>query len=136
MPDKILLLKFFSSVDFPLCSIIVAVIIFFLIGRYTWKIGGFDACESARIEEITVSEDSVRIMGTSSSFIPRGFIGYIYEEEANALYIGVNFDSFFGMFELGRFDITIPTKNEITEVYLKTADGEKLIWRANGEDKK
>lgn len=128
--------KLFCVCTASFALIIVAVIIFFLIGRYTWKIGGFDACKSAQIEEITVSEDSVRITGTSSSFIPRGFIGYIYEEEANALYIGVNFDSFFGMFELGRFDITIPTKNEITEVYLKTADGEKLIWSANGEDKK
>ncbi|MBQ8402875.1 MAG: hypothetical protein IJX55_00425, partial [Clostridia bacterium] len=67
------------------------------------------------------------------SFIPRGFIGYVYEEEANALYVGLNFDSFFGMFELGRFDITIPTEGEITEVYLKTADEELLIWSANEE---
>ena len=113
--------------------VLVAAVIFFFVGRYAWKIGGFDACENARIEEITVGEDSVHITGTSPSFIPRGFIGYVYEEEANALYVGLNFDSFFGMFELGRFDITIPTEGEITEVYLKTADEELLIWSANEE---
>ncbi len=126
--------QIFSVCTITLAFILVAAVIFFLVGRYAWKIGGFDACDNARIEEITVSEDSVHITGISPTFIPQGFIGCVHEEEANVLYVGLNFDSFFGMFEPGRFDITIPTEGEITEVYLKTADSELLIWSANGEE--
>ena len=36
----------------------------------------------------------------------------------------------FGFFETGDFDITIPVRGEITEVILKTSMNETSLWRA------
>ena len=107
--------KILSTCIIAFAFILTSAVLFFLAGRYAWKIGGFGACDNARIENVTVGDSSVHITGSSATFVPQGFLGHVYKEESGALYVGVNFDSFFGMFELGRFDITVPTDEEITK---------------------
>lgn len=42
--------------------------------------------------------------------------------------MGFNFSAVFGFFETGDFEVSIPTKNEICEVVLKTELSERTIW--------
>ena len=100
----------------------------FACGRYGWKLAGFRACQGAGIERVTVTEGQVEIEGFDPASFPAGFIGYVSEEEDGQLFVGVRFSPVFGFFETGRFQIQIPTRGPITQVYLKTAGNETLIW--------
>ena len=100
----------------------------FLIGRYGWKLGGFNACETAGIEQVNVEEDHVRIRGFYPGSFPRGFLGYHAEQVDNTLYVGFKFSALFGMFETGDFDITIPTKGTVTQVVVKSGEHEYTVW--------
>ena len=104
----------------------------FISGRYGWKLFGFRACESAGIESVEVTADGVHLVGYDPSLVPDGFLGYHAEETDGILYIGFRFDGLFGMFETGRFDITVPTDGEIREVYIRTNRDEHRIWNAGG----
>ncbi|WP_418231697.1 hypothetical protein, partial [Butyricicoccus sp.] len=44
--------------------------------------------------------------------------------------MGFNFSAVFGFFETGDFEVSIPTKNEICEVVLKTELSKRTIWTA------
>lgn len=105
---------------------ILAVI--FFAGRYGWKLGGFQSCQSAGIESVKVTENSVSIKGFYPGSFPQGFLGYHAEEKDGTLYVGFKFSGIFGIFETGNFDITIPTKSEVREVIIKTAKHEFPIW--------
>lgn len=111
--------------------IIVAVLfIVFLLGRFGWKIGGFDACQNAGIDSVEVSEHAVRMTGFYPGSFPEGFCGYYAKEQDGKLYVGFRFSAVFGIFESGDFDITIPVKDEIDEVIVKTRMGERPVWNA------
>lgn len=122
--------KGFVKVLTVLFNAAVLLLVIFLIGRYGWKLGGFDACGSAGIERIEVTQGQVEIAGYDPSLSPDGFLGYHAEEEDGKLYVGFKFSALFGIFETGDFEIKIPTEGEIKEVYIKTADFEELIWSA------
>lgn len=116
-------------------QIIAAVLIFALVltaawmaGRYSWKLFGFSACSWAGIEDVQVQEDSVRIVGFYPGSFPSGFLGYHAEQSDGTLYVGFRFSGWFGIFETGDFDITIPMDEQITRVVLKDADSERVIW--------
>lgn len=113
-----------------LILLVLAIIVssIFLIGRYGWKLGGFNACETAGIEQVNVEEDHVRIRGFYPGSFPRGFLGYHAEQEDNTLYVGFKFSGLFGIFETGDFDVSIPVDGDITQVYLKSGTSEILIW--------
>lgn len=115
----------------PIVLAAVLLIVFFT-GRYGWKMFGFHACESADIESVEVTADGVRITGCDPSLVPDGFLGYHAEETNGILYVGFRFSGLFGMFETGRFDITVPTDSGIREVYIKTSRDEYLIWSIDG----
>lgn len=108
----------------------VVLLAVFLMGRYGWKLGGFNACQSAGIESIEVTESSVRIVGYDSGIFPDGFCGYYAQEQDETLYVGFRFSGVFGFFETGDFDITIPVKGDIRQVILKTKSSEYPIWSA------
>lgn len=101
---------------------------FFLIGRYGWKLGGFDACESAGIEQVKAEEERVRIRGFYPGSFPTGFLGYYAEQIDSTLYVGFKFSALFGAFETGDFDITIPTKGTVTQVVVKSGEYEYTVW--------
>ena len=44
-------------------SLVAAVLLIFLLGRYGWKIRGFGACHDAGISSVEVSEKAVHITG-------------------------------------------------------------------------
>ena len=111
--------------------IIVAVLlIILLMGRFGWKVGGFQACQNAGIDSVEVSEQTVRMTGFYPGSFPEGFCGYYAKEQDGKLYVGFRFSAVFGMFESGDFDITIPVKDEIDEVIVKTRMGEPSVWNA------
>lgn len=108
----------------------VVLLSIFLIGRYGWKLGGFRACQSARIESVEVGENAVHLTGFDPGSFPEGFCGYYAEEKDGTLYVGFRFSAVFGFFETGDFDVTIPVTGEINEVVVKTGTGEHSIWNA------
>ena len=110
--------------------IVAALLIIFLLGRFGWKIGGFDACQNAGIDSVEVSEHAVHMTGFYPGSFPEGFCGYYDKEQDGKLYVGFRFSAVFGMFESGDFDITIPVKDEIDEVIMKTRMGERTVWNA------
>ena len=70
-----------------LCTAVLLIAVF-LTGRYGWKLVGFNACETAGIEQINVEEDHVRIRGFYPGSFPQGFLGYHAEQEGSTLYVG------------------------------------------------
>lgn len=111
-----------------LLTIVVILAVFFLAGRYGWKLGGFRACQGAGITSVEVHEKSVHIAGFYPGSFPEGFCGYYAKEQDGTLYVGFRFSAVFGLFETGDFDIAIPVKGEIHEVVLKTSMNETTIW--------
>lgn len=105
----------------------------FLFGRYGWRLGGFDACESAGIETVEVTDGAVRISGFYPGSFPQGFLGCYAEETDGRLYVGFKFSGLFGSLETGDFAVKIPVKGEIKEVILKTGTEETLIWPCDPE---
>lgn len=122
------ILSVFKRAGAILLVIVMLIVIVFIIGRYGWKLRGFDACGSAVIESVEVSEGEVRIKGYSPGFFAKGFLGYHAEEIDGKLYIGFKFSDVFGIFETGTVDITVKTSEEINEVVMKTASDERVIW--------
>lgn len=110
--------------------IVATLLIIFLLGRFGWKIGGFDACQNAGIDSVEVSEHAVHMTGFYPGSFPEGFCGYYAKEQDGKLYVGFRFSAVFGIFESGDFDITIPVKDEIDEVIMKTRMGERTVWNA------
>ena len=108
----------------------VLLILSFMVGRYGWQLFGFTACESAGIESVEVSANEVTITGFYPGSFPRGFLGYHAEQVDHTLYVGFKFSALFGIFETGDFDVSIPVKAEINQVYIKTSENEYLIWNA------
>jgi len=123
MPEKILA---------GLGMLVTLLIVVFLIGRYGWKLAGFSACEGAGIERVEVSEGSVTIAGFDPSVFPEGFLGYHAKEKDGTLYVGFKFSGVFGFFRSGDFEVSIPTRDEIKAVYMKTEENEYLIWPEGG----
>ena len=109
----------------PVAVLLIAV---FAAGRYGWKLLGFRSCESAGIESVEVSENTVKIKGFYPGSFPEGFCGYYAEEQDGSLYVGFRFSTVFGFFETGNFDVAIPVKGEIREVVLRTEASETTIW--------
>lgn len=122
------LLKRILSIILTLLLILAAI---FALGRYGWRLLGFEVCEGAGIESVEVGESSVTIKGFYPGSFPEGFCGYYAEEHGGTLYVGFRFSAVFGLFETGDFDVTIPIKGDIREVILKTAQTETSIWTAN-----
>lgn len=113
-----------KNVFIVVLCILVLLSAFFLTGRYGWKLGGFNACETAGIEQVNVEENHVHIRGFYPGSIPTGFLGYHAEQVDNTLYVGFKFSALFGIFETGDFDITIPTDGTVQAVIIKTKDSE------------
>lgn len=109
-----------------LCIVLLLAVVF-LSGRYGWKLVGFRACEGAGIEQVNVEENHVRIRGFYPGSFPQGFLGYYAEQVNGTLYVGFKFSGFFGIFETGDFDISIPTDGTVKEIVIKTKDSEYLI---------
>ena len=126
-------MKLLKKILIILLCIAALLITVFLTGRYGWKLGGFNACETTGIEQINVEEDRVRIRGFYPGSFPEGFCGYYSEEQDGTLYVGFRFSSVFGFFETGDFDITIPIKGDVSEVILKTSTNESTIWSKDDE---
>lgn len=105
----------------------------FMVGRYGWKLGGFNACETAGIEQVNVEKDHVRIRGFYPGSFPTGFLGYHAEQADHTLYVGFKFSALFGIFETGDFDITIPTKGTVTQVVVRSGEHEYTVWPQEDE---
>ena len=123
-------MKIFKKARMILLTTAVLLITVFAAGHYGWELLGFSACQSAGIESVEVSENTVKIKGFYPGSFPEGFCGYYAEEHDGILYVGFRFSAVCGFFETGDFDVTIPVKGEIREVVLKTETSETTIWTA------
>ena len=126
-------MKLLKKILIILLCIAALLITVFLTGRYGWKLGGFNACETTGIEQINVEEDRVRIRGFYPGSFPTGFLGYHAEQVDHTLYVGFKFSALFGIFETGDFDITIPTKGTVTQVVVKSDEQEYTVWPQEDE---
>lgn len=126
-------MKLLKKILIILLCIAALLITVFLTGRYGWKLGGFNACETAGIEQINVEEDRVRIRGFYPGSFPTGFLGYHAEQVDHTLYVGFKFSALFGIVETGDFDITIPTKGTVTQVVVKSGEHEYAVWPKENE---
>lgn len=126
-------MKLLKKILIILLCIAALLITVFLTGRYGWKLGGFNACETAGIEQINVEEDRVRIRGFYPGSFPTGFLGYHAEQVDHTLYVGFKFSALFGIVETGDFDITIPTKGTVTQVVVKSGEHEYTVWPQEDE---
>ena len=121
-------MKYLKRILIFLLILTIVLLAVFLTGRYGWKLGGFNTCETAGIEQVNVKEDHVRIRGFYPGSFPTGFLGYHAEQVDHTLYVGFKFSGLFGIFETGDFNITIPVKGEIREVIIKTKNYEYPVW--------
>ena len=126
-------LKLLKKILILLLCIAAMLVAVFMIGRYSWKLGGFNACETAGIEQVNVEEDHVRIRGFYPGSFPTGFLGYHAEQVDHTLYVGFKFSALFGIFETGDFDITIPTKGTVTQIVVKSSEHEYTVWPKEDE---
>ena len=122
-------MKVLKRVLTVLLTVAVILAAIFLAGRYGWKLGGFRACQGAGISSVEVSDTAVHITGFYPGSFPEGFCGYYARECNGTLYVGFRFSAVFGFFETGDFDITIPVKEEIHEVIVKTRLNEQSVWK-------
>ena len=90
------LLKRIISIFLILLLILAAI---FALGRYGWKLLGFQVCEEAGIESVEVGSSTVKIKGFSPGSFPEGFCGYYAEEQDGRLYVGFAFSAVFGFFD-------------------------------------
>lgn len=127
-------MKIAKRILIVIVSVILLLTAVFLVGRYGWKLGGFRACESAGIDQVNVEEGNVRISGFYPGSFPQGFLGYHAEQIDDTLYVGFKFSGVFGIFEIGDFDITIPTDGTVKEIIIKTKDSEYPINITEGMD--
>lgn len=103
----------------------------FLPGRYGWRIAGFSGCDAPGQNFVeSVTEDGGRLTvrgGTADSM--SACVGYITELRDGRLYLGVRHNALFGFFRrLGGFSVSVERAERITEIYLKGASGERLVW--------
>ena len=70
-----------------LLMILVVITTVFLVGRFGWKLAGFQACQQAGITSAEVSENSVHITGFNPNSFPEGFCGYYSQEQDGKLYV-------------------------------------------------
>lgn len=127
-------MRILSKIIAILLGLVIIITAVFLAGRYGWKLFGFDICQGAGIERVSVNENTVNIKGFYPGSFPQGFCGYYANEQNGTLYVGFRFSSVFGFFENGDFDITIPVKGEVREVVLKTKLQETIIWTNESMD--
>lgn len=119
-----------AKIIISIAAAVFLLLAIFLTGRYGWKLGRFNACESAGIETVEVGENAVHLTGFYPGSFPEGFCGYYAEEQDGTLYVGFRFSAVFGFFETGDFDITIPVKGNIRQVVIKTRMNEYPVWDA------
>jgi len=126
------LVKLLKRITAIVLIVLILLGVFWGVGRYGWKLFGFRAAQGAVVESIEVMEDGVHITGCYPGSFPCGFLGYVSKEYDGCLYVGYHFSGLFGFFETGSFDITIPVKGEIREIWTKTDKTETRIWSVDG----
>ena len=125
--------KTWKKVLIALLVIAAWIVLIFCAGRWGWRLFGFRLCGGSGIEEITVTAETAEIRGFYAGSFPCGCVGTVTKQKGGTLYLGVRYSGVFGIFETGRFDVTVPLKEPITEIILKTGNGEYPIWNAAEE---
>lgn len=102
----------------------------FLGARYGWRLAGFSACRTVRIESVNVETSCVEIEGSWPGVFPESFVGYHAEIVDGALYVGFKYNKLLGVwiYDKGDFQIEVPVEQSINAVYMKAGDDEYQIW--------
>ncbi len=112
-------------------AVVALCVAVFFCARYGWRLAGFSACRTARIESVSVEADCVKIEGGWPGVFPESFIGYHAEVIDGALYVGFKYNKLLGVwiYDKGDFEIEIPVEGQIDAVYMKSGDDEYQIWQ-------
>lgn len=102
----------------------------FLGARYGWRLAGFSACRTARIESVSVETDRVMIEGSWPGVFPVSYVGYHAEIVDGVLYVGFKYNKLLGVwiYDKGDFQIEVPVDKPINAIYMKAGDNEYQIW--------
>ena len=116
---------------------IVLQFVLFCIGKFGWKIFGFDMCEDPNtllIESVSVTDEKIDIAGHTFNSAC-SYVGYIYEIKDNVLYIGIKQNLLLGFTERnGGYSFSINGDfKTIDSVYLVNKMEEKCIWMAENK---
>ncbi len=113
-------------------AVVALCVAVFLGARYGWRLAGFSACRTARVESVSVEPGCVKIEGGWPGVFPESFIGYHAEVVDGALDVGFKYNKLLGVwiYDKGDFEIEIPVKGQIHAIYMKSGDNEYQIWPA------
>ncbi|WP_167956828.1 hypothetical protein [Anaerosporobacter faecicola] len=126
--------KFVKKVAKCLGIVLACVVVLFFIGRYGWRLFGYQLCrsgESLGVSEVTVNDTEVYVHGFEPGSFPNYFIGYRYHFKDDNLYIGIKYSNLIGVWleDTGEFSIHIPRKGrKINHVYIKSGTSKRLVW--------
>lgn len=111
-------------------AVVALFVAVFFGARYGWRLAGFSACQTARIESVRAEPDCVKIEGSWPGLFPESFIGYHAEVVDGTLYVGFKYNKLLGVwiYDKGDFQIEIPVEEQIHAVYMKSGDDEYQIW--------
>jgi len=131
--------RIFKVVAVVLSILLILQLVIFLTARYSWKLFGFDMCESPKVlcvETVYVTEETVHIVGNTSSSAT-SYIGYTYEIKDNVLYLGIKQNLVFGFNNRNggySFVIEDDFKN-IESIQLINKKNKKCIWSVVNDKK-
>ena len=131
--------KIFKIVATSLAILLILKLAIFLTARYSWKIFGFDMCESPNVlcvETVYVTDETVHIVGNTSSSAT-AYIGYTYEIKDNVLYLGIKQNLLFGFNNRkGGYSFVIEDEfKNIESIQLVNKNEEKCIWSVENDKK-
>ena len=112
--------------------IVISFLLLSVFSRYGWKLFGFSMCNAPTAmyaDHIAVEKDKVNLR-LNEAYSISSYAGYIYKIEDDSLYIGINRNKLFAIFN-GKIDyqISIPTNNtEIKYIYFRDNKNDWLIW--------
>lgn len=113
---------------------IILQFIVFCIGKFGWKLFGFDMCENPStllIETVYVTDENVHIIGHTFNSAS-SYVGYTYKIKDNVLYVGIKQNLLIGFTErYGGYSFSIKGDfKTIDSIYLVNKEEEKCIWTA------
>ncbi len=131
--------KAFKLIGVFILVVVALYLIAFCMGKYGWKLYGFDMCETPQnllVETVYVTDEDVHIIGDTASSAS-SYVGYTYKIKDNVLYIGIKQNILFGFVERrGRYSFAIEDDfKNIDSIYFVSGEEQRCIWTLE-KDKK
>ncbi len=112
--------------------IVISFILLSVFSRYGWKLFGFSMCNAPTgmyVDNIMVESDKVSLR-LNEAYSISSYAGYVYKIEDDRLFIGVNRNMLFAVFN-GYIDYNILIRTNGTKIkyiYFRDNKNDWLIW--------